>query len=477
MSEFENTIPQNGENPDSTQDEATINTASEKIIETADDENTQNTSPEESVAQEAPLEDSSPDTPKNPLGAIPVKKLIKPLIALAVIIILIFVLKSAFSRPQKGDETLFTDNMLVFTEINIENKLEMYGIADKKGKLICDADFSSAYIVGEDIFAAQKLPANNAINTKGSGNYGIINSKGTEITKFSFGALGERFSDGLLPASEGGKWGYIDTKGNWVIKPRYDGTTVFSEKLGGFKDPQSRKWGFVDTKGKVVIKAQFEDIGEFKDGIAPAKDNGKWGFVDTKGEWVIENNFKDIAPFQEKMARAQDTTGDWGYINKKGEWIIKARYQELRDFSDSLAAAKKNGKWGFITKKGEWKINNEFSAVGNFKGGLAFAQDKENGKFGYINKRGKWKIKPVYDVDHDFSLSLACVQLNGKYGYISKGGKTKIPFEYKYALPFYADGYAPVCTGKKSTSDEDVWFVINKSGKAVFEERFDGIYK
>ena len=28
------------------------------------------------------------------------------------------------------------------------------------------------------------------------------------------------FTDGLAPAASGGKWGYVDTKGKWVIQPR-----------------------------------------------------------------------------------------------------------------------------------------------------------------------------------------------------------------------------------------------------------------
>ena len=52
------------------------------------------------------------------------------------------------------------------------------------------------------------------------GSVGFINMKGEVVIPLKFQYAGQ-FSEGLAYAESGGKWGYIDTKGSWVITPRY----------------------------------------------------------------------------------------------------------------------------------------------------------------------------------------------------------------------------------------------------------------
>ena len=50
---------------------------------------------------------------------------------------------------------------------------------------------------------------------------------------------GDTTNEPLVMAKTGGRWGYIDSKGNWIISPRYDFNgnysfdTNFSEGLAG----------------------------------------------------------------------------------------------------------------------------------------------------------------------------------------------------------------------------------------------------
>lgn len=456
MSEFENTYFPNEENTDTT---PTLSAEEEKPI-----------IPEE-AAENAPKPVSAGDITEI------IKKHRKPLCILVAAITVILLLCSVFSTQNSDGKALFVDNMLVFNEINVENQAKMYGIIDKKGEIIADADFTLAYLVGEGTIVAQEPPAGEDIHVSNPASFGLINKKGEEITKFSYSDSGIEFAEGLIPIAENDKWGFADKEANWIIKPKFDGAHSFSEGMAGVKDAKSRKWGFADKNGKLVIKSIFEDVGTFTDGIAPAKLNGKWGFVNKKGEWSIKNAYLDVDTFADGMALAKDVNENWGFIDDKGEWIIKARFQELRRFSDGIAAAKKNGKWGFIDKNGKWVIDNEYADVGNFVDGLSYAKEDTDGKYGYIDKKGKWKIEPKYSFAYDFSMGLACVKSKDKYGYINKRGKTKIDFEYKYALPFYSDGFAPVCTGDKDTTDNDKWFVIDEKGKAIFEDTFDGLMR
>ena len=51
----------------------------------------------------------------------------------------------------------------------------------------------------------------------------------------NYNSVGNLFEDGLLAAESNGEWGYIDKKGEYVVKPRFDKVWNFSEGLAGVR--------------------------------------------------------------------------------------------------------------------------------------------------------------------------------------------------------------------------------------------------
>ncbi len=68
------------------------------------------------------------------------------------------------------------------------------------------------------------------------------------------------------------KGGYLDTKGDWAIKPQFDGLTDFSEGLAavnlGADCGIGGKWGYIDKDGQTLIPFRFVWAGAFHDGRA-----------------------------------------------------------------------------------------------------------------------------------------------------------------------------------------------------------------
>ena len=76
----------------------------------------------------------------------------------------------------------------------------------------------------------------------------------------------------------GEKWGFINRKGKWIIKTKYQNATSFSIGLGGVQ--QNGLWGFIDSKGNFVIDPQFSEVKPFsKSGIAPVREGSIWHFI------------------------------------------------------------------------------------------------------------------------------------------------------------------------------------------------------
>src|SRR5664279_5183878 len=119
------------------------------------------------------------------------------------------------------------------------------------------------------------------------GRWGYVNKSGETVINPQFDRA-ELFAEGLAPVKMG-RWGYVDAAGKVVINPQFDRAEVFSEglavvRLGGGGggvypyDPRpfgafggGGRYGYINTDGKYIINAQFDDAGKFSGGLASVK--------------------------------------------------------------------------------------------------------------------------------------------------------------------------------------------------------------
>jgi len=78
----------------------------------------------------------------------------------------------------------------------------------------------------------------------------------------------------LIPVKKGGKYGYINTSGKFVIEPQFDSAASFSEGLAVIE--MDSKEGFID-----II---YREAGGFYEGWSDVKLNDKWFFINKKGK-------------------------------------------------------------------------------------------------------------------------------------------------------------------------------------------------
>jgi WG containing repeat len=217
----------------------------------------------------------------------------------------------------------------------------------------------------------------------------------------------EHFSEGLSPATEHGKWGYVD------------------------------------RKGKIVIPFQFEYASPFDAGMARVVLNRKAFFINKRGSRVTPT-FDGAFGFHEGLAAV--VVGDKvGYIRKDGTFAIPPVQHGASgmDFSEGLAAIRVNGKVGFMDHTGRIVIQPKYDDVYPFSDGLAPV--KLGGKWGYVDKSGNLAIPIQYQIAHMFSEEIASVALDGKWHYIKPDGSAAFPATFDSAMPF-CGGVAKVQT-------------------------------
>jgi serine/threonine protein kinase len=374
-------------------------------------------------------------------------------------------------KTQKDDETV-VDTKKKDLEVSISNKKSYKKLLKwSAGIVIMVSICSSGYFYSKSDEVSQKKYLIGCIENKlGEEKFGFIDTKGNWVIQPIFDWV-DPFKDGLAGAFINGKRGYIDSKGNWVIQPIFDRVDPFKDGLARAKI--NGKYGYIDTKGNWVIQPIFDKVLYFNEGLASAKINGKYGYIDTKGNWVIQPIFDRVYSFSEGLASAavSENPNDFfndkcGFIDKKGNWVIQPIFDYVSNFKDGLAEVHSNGKEGFIDKKGNWVIQPIYDEVQPFYNDGP-AKARINDKWGFIDKKGNWVIQPIFDYVSKFKEDLAWAWTNNKGGFIDTKGNWVIQPIFE-SSDYFESGIAPAKINGK-------WGFINIKGNWVIQPIYDEV--
>jgi hypothetical protein len=169
---------------------------------------------------------------------------------------------------------------------------ELWGFADRSGKMVIEAKFEK---VGN--FQGGLVWARMA---KGSAGY--INKSGEYVIEAQYDVVQD-----FDPMSEMARvkkakaWFYID-KNNNKLTVAADHFFDFSEGLlRADKVSAPGVYGFVNTKGDWVIEPKYESAGDFHFGLCRVRENGKWGLIDKAGNYLIEPQYDRLEDFVKIM--------------------------------------------------------------------------------------------------------------------------------------------------------------------------------
>jgi len=238
-----------------------------------------------------------------------------------------------------------------------------WGYIDRTGKLVIPLKFTHAENFSEGLAAVRDGDRGGFIDHQGK----FVFDVSLDVT------LG--FHEGVVGVLWKGTLTYFDRTGK-----RIPTTVDYGPKSNSFSEglvPLSikGKWGFMDQTGKLSIKPQFDDAEDFSEGLAPVKVQSAdtvWCPADTQGN-------------------RSGSTMMYGYIDKTGKLVIPAVFNSAEPFSEGLASVRKCDQAFFIDKTGKTVIAGNFTYASSFSGGLAHVETltKDGLLAGYIDKTGK----------------------------------------------------------------------------------------
>ncbi len=287
---------------------------------------------------------------------------------------------------------------------------------------------------------------------------------------------------GLIPVKSGHAYGYVDSKGSYVIKPQFSSATYFRGDLALVE--KNGKKGYINKKGGFEINPIYKNATVFSEGVAiTVQAEGAPTVINTAGKALFtlkKATRMHVFCDGRAMYGQYDEKGNiyYGYVDTGGKTVIRPAYQNARNFNEGLAAVTNNeGNWGYINKAGKLEINYQFNNAGYFHNGHAVVSDA-NGNYGVIDTKGRYVINPQFSfMVADGDRYIIQFPSGNDYGWCDAKGKIIINPQFRKVWPFLGSDLAGVTNSDRSVGyiDKDGKYVINpqfSEGSFFFNNKF-----
>ena len=210
----------------------------------------------------------------------------------------------------------------------------------------------------------------------------------------------------LLPVQSGGKWGYVDASGNYLIEPQYDRASCFTktfedntyyalvEKDGG--------WYIIDLLGTVVsedLRAKLDiDNGkkQGKNWDKAAKKAAKEAFkthgdeltaLATRLHEVYEASQTKLPAMAAADIKAEQSEGKWRLTGIAGRQLSPMLYDDVAEPEGNVVRVVKDGRYGLVDAARGEIVPCRFDYITEFDEN-GFAEVWNNGFTGHVSIHG-----------------------------------------------------------------------------------------
>ena len=249
------------------------------------------------------------------------------------------------------------------------------------------------------------------------------------------------FTEGMAHVKTGGKWGYVNTRGEMTIPAVYDKAFHFS--AGAACVVQDGKASLIDKQGGVVLATEYKWLNKLKDGyIRASNHNDLDGCLDPDGKLIVPCRYNIFFGFEGGLSlvmaggHVYDDKARYGYVGLDGAEAIPLIYSDAEYFDNGYAEVCTGGfrcddgsKWGLIDTAGNVMISLEYSGICQHESLVGFKAEDE-GMWGVMDIRGKVILPAAYDKIYLRDGGVIAAHKDGKRGLFNTDGSQRLPFVY-----------------------------------------------
>ena len=314
------------------------------------------------------------------------QKVFAVIIAIAVVIMFIFIMKNVLKEREKitGDNEYFA--------LYAQNK---WGVINQNGEEIIIPSYQEMIVIPnkeKDVF----ICTYNINEETGTYQTKALNSKNESIlTGYEQVEALENIDkndnvwyEKILRVKKNGKYGLIDFNGKELLPVEYDEITVLKGIENSIIIKKDGKVGLVNDNGSIIIEAKYREIknlgNTYKDGYITINDEGKYGVISTTKKQILQNKYEEIAQIYLKEYFLIKENGAQKLIDSKGNTIIEKGFDEIKSSTSKGIIFVKDNLYGEMSTSGEITIEAKFQDLKEAKEGLYIA--KQNNKYGVIDQ-------------------------------------------------------------------------------------------
>ena len=263
----------------------------------------------------------------------------------------------------------------------------------------------------------------------------LIDAEGNEIVDLDWkpllGVFGEAagiletlapdyLAAGLVPATEGSRWGFRDRDGQWRIEPEYAFAMPFRHGIAAVGrsdapeievlDPE--RWELVDSQGRRVGTDRLSMLGGGGGPLFLAQLHSRWGLIDRDGRWRVPpvyaetENWLDVPIFRPSAADGLYRMGVhanhlWLVADARGRRLATGEFQWVAELWDQEAGAAlrlsvmQHGLWGLADVRLKPVAPARFDRIAASEDRLLVVTLE--GRVGCVDRSGRWVMPADFD--------------------------------------------------------------------------------
>jgi len=317
-------------------------------------------------------------------------------------------------------------------------------VPERVGELFAMTTWRGRVVVPAHFELLTPLRGGRAAAMRG-GRWGFVDARGQWVGQPKYDWVDtHHFDHGPALVSVNGRYGYLSRDGREIVAPVLEQASPFHGGVACVVDPQAMKAGLIDAEGLPITGYRFDACDPvFSSGRARVRIGALWGYVDRAGEIALPARYERAEPFSEGLALVEEA-GLRAFIGPQGERVAPAGGEEAGSFSEGRAWIRYGpDQVGFIDARGRRIVAPHWRRAQDFADGVAWVQDPETSRWALIDREGAIVAPPAFEDPGPFVDGLARVAIDGQYGIVDRSGRLVVPARYT-AMADPAEGLVSV---------------------------------